>query len=435
MPTYYDVLQLAPTATTADIENACDTQYHHWRRLVTHHDPQVVNQANTALQRLETIRATLTHPERRAVYDAQIRSNHTDTVGGLGDPAAAPGAVITLPPNPQDVPVFAQMQQSPLELEERVDAWVCPACQMANAIGNAYCKDCGETIGIRCPKCHQMIQANAIFCSHCGVNVANAARQNELEADLHTKQQALVVTERPIPDRAEEIKTLRRTTVSAGAWLIWAVSGLVWLFAGSVLNWHPNPIVVLGVQIATLIGLSILQKAFTFSAFLAGLLFVVDFLLDGGTLYHRPVYTFYVVDPITITVLGIYTIALFNVAKRLRDYRWGARLLVWLALLARAASAFLYSGEAGFDLTLTMLQSLLGEDAVWFSRNLVLLLLDNIQILVLMILTLRAWWFAHRFAHDVAAARLAQQQRIERLTSEIQQIRRELQSLGRRKTT
>ncbi len=45
MPTYYEVLQISSTATLAEIEAACEAQYKHWRRLVTHHDPQVVHKA------------------------------------------------------------------------------------------------------------------------------------------------------------------------------------------------------------------------------------------------------------------------------------------------------------------------------------------------------------------------------------------------------
>lgn len=51
---YYEILNLQPTASSADIQTAFENQYNQWRRLVTHHDPKVVNQANQALQALET---------------------------------------------------------------------------------------------------------------------------------------------------------------------------------------------------------------------------------------------------------------------------------------------------------------------------------------------------------------------------------------------
>jgi hypothetical protein len=103
----------------------------------------------------------------------------------------ARSGVIAPPPPP---PASAAVTPPPPALE-RVDAWLCPKCQTANAPGNAYCKQCGHTIGIHCPKCAVIIEASAAFCSHCGVNVANAARQKELEAALSTKQQALMAAE------------------------------------------------------------------------------------------------------------------------------------------------------------------------------------------------------------------------------------------------
>lgn len=83
MPTYYDVLRVSPSAAPAEIETALDNQYHHWRRLVTHHDPVVVEEAERALRTLEQIRAVLLTPEKRANYDGSI------IVGGLADPAAS----------------------------------------------------------------------------------------------------------------------------------------------------------------------------------------------------------------------------------------------------------------------------------------------------------------------------------------------------------
>lgn len=427
MPTYYEVLQLVPTASSAEIEAACDAQYHHWRRLVTHHDPSVVNQANQTLQLLETIRTTLTHPERRMAYDARLQAGR-GVVGGLGDPAAVARPGVMVPPPPPPAPVAVTPPPPALE---RVDAWLCPKCQTANAPGNAYCKQCGHTIGIHCPKCSIIIEASAAFCSHCGVNVANAARQKELEAALTTQQQALVAVERPIPDRAEEIKTLRRAAISAGAWLIWVIAGLFWLYSSHLPVAHPSLSMVLGVQVVALVGLVIVQRAFSFSAFLAGLLFVGDFLLGGNVIYHRPVYAFYAVDPIGAVVLSVYVLALLNIGARLRKYQRGARLLVWGALLARMVSAVLFLNEMEFFAVLSIVQPVLGDGVAVLQSTELPLFLDSMQMIVLCILTLRAWWLALHFAHEVAAARLAQRQQVEQLQSEIWQITSELQSLGR----
>ena len=338
MSTYYEMLQLAPTATIPEIEAACDAQYNHWRRLVTHHDPTVVNQANQTLQLLETIRATLTHPEQRAAYDAHIQVGDS-IVGGLGDPQAIPRVGFVTPPPPPAVPA-SPSQSSPATLE-RVDVWICPKCQTVNAPGNAYCKQCGHTIGIHCPKCTAMVEASVAFCSHCGANIATAARQKELETTLTAKQQALAVAERSVPDRAAEIKKLRHIAVSAGAWLIWVVSGLLWLYSDRTISFHPSPLIILGVQMVVLVGWSILQRAFSFSAFLVALFFVGDFVLGGNVVYHRTVYTFYMVDLIGVVTLIVYGLALLNIGARSREYRRGARLLVRVALLAKLFSLVL----------------------------------------------------------------------------------------------
>ena len=56
MSNYYEILNVPTTASTAEIQTAYEQQYDQWRRLVTHQDPNVVNQANQALKALETIR-------------------------------------------------------------------------------------------------------------------------------------------------------------------------------------------------------------------------------------------------------------------------------------------------------------------------------------------------------------------------------------------
>src|SRR4030042_1728961 len=83
---YYEILGVAPAASQAEIEIVIEERYNKWRRLVTHHDQSVVTQANQALQAIEQIRATLTNPQKREVYDAAIGLK--GAVGGLGDPEA-----------------------------------------------------------------------------------------------------------------------------------------------------------------------------------------------------------------------------------------------------------------------------------------------------------------------------------------------------------
>ena len=86
MPNYYEVLKVAPTASTSEIQVAFDSQYNYWRRLVTHHEAETAQRANQALLYLERIRVTLTDPTQRTAYDLSLGGS----VGGLADPNAAP---------------------------------------------------------------------------------------------------------------------------------------------------------------------------------------------------------------------------------------------------------------------------------------------------------------------------------------------------------
>ena len=49
MPNYYEMLKIAPTAETAEIEAVLDAQYEQWSNLVTHQDPKLQLQAQQAL--------------------------------------------------------------------------------------------------------------------------------------------------------------------------------------------------------------------------------------------------------------------------------------------------------------------------------------------------------------------------------------------------
>jgi hypothetical protein len=177
MATYYEILKVPPTATTAEIEAALGIHYNHWRRLVTHHDPAVVNQANQALQALEMIRATLTDPEKRTVYDAAIGVN--GPVGGLADPT-----VLLQPATPVPPPPIAVKTQSPPPpaITEQADAWVCPKCQRANAPGTPFCKQCGQKLGRKCPKCGKLTEALFSFCAFCGVDMDVFLREKQMQA-------------------------------------------------------------------------------------------------------------------------------------------------------------------------------------------------------------------------------------------------------------
>lgn len=183
---YYEILGVAPSAAVTEIETAYEDHYNKWRRLVTHHDPNVVTQANQALQTLEQIRTTLTAPDKRAAYDAGIGVG--GAVGGLGDPDAVTSVLhqAGLLSRSMSPPTGARARSV---TGQRIDAWICPKCQTANAVGKLFCTECGQSIGRECPNCGQTIESRAEFCSECGVDVQATARakQEAVEEAAHAR--------------------------------------------------------------------------------------------------------------------------------------------------------------------------------------------------------------------------------------------------------
>jgi hypothetical protein len=203
MPNYYEALNLQPTATTAEIETACESQYNQWRRLVTHHDPNVVNQANQALQLLETIRTTLTNTNTRAVYDAGIGIGVT--LGGLADPEAilsqAAAAPTPLAPDllkPQTTAPSAAAVSKPR-------LWVCPKCNCDNPVDTKYCYKCGAQLVRVCPECKKMTSLMASgFCGNCGFQYEVALQRAELAGRIDSAQQQLDTLETQLKSAESE---------------------------------------------------------------------------------------------------------------------------------------------------------------------------------------------------------------------------------------
>ncbi len=167
MTTYYDILKLTTTATMAEIETALNAQYHQWRRLVTHHDPTIVNQANQELQLLEQIRETLTIPEERAAYDTSL--NEDVAIGSLADPHHVQSKTTSfIPPSPNSTGASIT---SPDNTITRTDIWICQNCRTPNTVGTMYCCECGAQVGINCPSCEHVIQASVKHCPMCGVDL------------------------------------------------------------------------------------------------------------------------------------------------------------------------------------------------------------------------------------------------------------------------
>lgn len=180
MSDYYQFLEVAPTAPMTEVEAAIANKYNKWRRLVTHHDPEIAEEASRALRQLEQARTTLTDPEQRAVYDQSLRS------GGLADPTRQPQSLPT-PPPPRKPPA-AQSARVETHRDDRVDAWVCEKCETPNQVGLLYCKQCGNQIGRECPNCGNLIEARAPVCSHCGVRFEEALQIVQKDYVLQLRQ-------------------------------------------------------------------------------------------------------------------------------------------------------------------------------------------------------------------------------------------------------
>lgn len=187
---FYQILQIPVSATPLEIESVISNCYNQARRLVTHHDPKVVNQANHALMVIEQARTILLDAQKRAAYDAAL--GLTGQTGGLADPQVILNPFnqhhILTPPSPRLGQSSADSESGKLE---RTDAWVCSTCQTANPISSQFCKTCGNLIGIVCPNCQKIIESRATFCQSCGVNVRETiTRKQEEEQKRQLREKA-----------------------------------------------------------------------------------------------------------------------------------------------------------------------------------------------------------------------------------------------------
>ena len=195
MTTYYDFLGVSPLASQDEINQALDRKYDYWRRLVTHHEQETVEEATKALRVLEQARATLTNPGKRSAYDAGLGLG--PQLGGLTDPTAA----ASVPPSgPARTPPSAPAPSG----GQRVDAWVCVRCQTPNPIGTRHCKHCGNAIGIDCPNCGRLTEANSRYCSNCGANVQDAFRKKREAEEEQRKSREAQEAERLRRQREQE---------------------------------------------------------------------------------------------------------------------------------------------------------------------------------------------------------------------------------------
>lgn len=183
MPTHYEFLQLLPDANIDAIQSSCDQLYSHWLRLVTHHDPKVVDQANDMLRTIEKVREMLIDPEKRAAYNVSVGLQ--DTIGGLFDASISPNATSVLAP---PIPPLSNPPPSS-SFNARTDVWTCPRCHYGNEKGNRFCKNCGNNLAQACPNCRQLFEQDAHFCPSCGERPDDFRRRKEA-AEVASREQA-----------------------------------------------------------------------------------------------------------------------------------------------------------------------------------------------------------------------------------------------------
>jgi ribosomal protein L40E len=226
MPSYYEILQIAPSAGAAEIETAYETQYNQWRRLVTHHDPDIVNQANQALQALEKIRATLADPVRRAAYNEGIGIGGVS--GGLADPNAMLRAIqppAAPPPPLPNAPTATQVVAPPTGLASGL--WACAKCGTDNPAQTKFCFKCGNQLVRKCPACGKEASLIATGrCGECGVDYDEAMHRNDVKRQIGLLQKEIGEKE---AEHAEALAGAKDSAL-AGLGAVIAVVGIVFIF-------------------------------------------------------------------------------------------------------------------------------------------------------------------------------------------------------------
>lgn len=227
---FYEILNIQPASSRSEIEHSLDAQYNKLRQLVTHHDPNVVNQANLGLQILEKMRSVLTDDGKRAAYDAAINSNS----GNFEDVTSNPQMANSF----SAFPVQGSVPHSPPRYLPPTQAsgqriWTCPKCQSPNAVNSQYCKKCGESLSRPCSECNSLVEKSSKFCTNCGVNIVKAQYKKDLEKELARYKSELSVTQMNVPILDKNLPALRKSVVVNGGWTVVAiVAGLTYLLSG-----------------------------------------------------------------------------------------------------------------------------------------------------------------------------------------------------------
>lgn len=140
MTNYYELLQLQPAASTAEIQSA----YHRQRASLLAADVEDLPQQLTML---DEAYAVLSEPGQRAAYDRSLSDEPSSRSLVLADQPAG-----ILAPRPSSVPVVQR------------ECW---KCGKPNPIQATMCAFCGTQISRPCPQCGQIVALDQTVCPRC----------------------------------------------------------------------------------------------------------------------------------------------------------------------------------------------------------------------------------------------------------------------------
>ena len=225
MNNYYELLEIDQNLSFEEIEVVLDKTYNQWRSLTSHHDQEVVIEANKKLLHVEDARTILLDPNKRREYDLQLKKNNV--VGGIGIDG-------------DKVNPFNHMQAGKRKVSidnqtgDQIDMWLCKNCGKASRPFTKNCAQCGSQLSQSCPNCNQVNHIDAVFCEECGVNINEEYEKQEQvrqerEAQLiqnHKDQQMRFSESSSIRQKAESAEKM-----SSFWWVLLGFGPILWLIA------------------------------------------------------------------------------------------------------------------------------------------------------------------------------------------------------------
>ena len=177
----YRLLQVDATASSDEISAAC-------RRLARtfHPDRNRSPRATEEMQVINAVRDLLNNPAQRAAYDrSRYRFLFTQR-SRVSRRITAPAAATPTPPTPsRPRPSEAATPWEPKPTLPGTARWVRGSAASAHALAERTLRALVEAFRVaaatvlgprRCPTCHEVVEAEYVFCAACGSPLKRAAR-------------------------------------------------------------------------------------------------------------------------------------------------------------------------------------------------------------------------------------------------------------------